>query len=330
MTENLAKPKLLDQVRNIAALRHLSPRTTDSYLRWIKRFVLFHNTRHPLDMGPKEVHEFLSYLAETLSVSASTQNQALNAIAFLYYQVLNHPLGDVNFTPHAKMPKRLPTVFSHEEVTKILAQLSQPEHLQVSLMYGGGLRVSECVSLRVKDIDFDNRTIFIRGGKGKKDRVTVLPRSCVPQLLHQIEIVKNLLRRDILDDFAGSTFPDALARKYPNAPRELAWQYLFPSSRRCTQSNSSNEYRHHTDESSLQRTVKRAIRQAQIPKHGSCHTLRHSFATRLLEQSYDVRTVQELLGHKDVRTTMIYTHVLTVRRLSIRSPLDDTDSIPLP
>jgi len=316
------EPKLLDRVRTTAALQHLSPRTIEAYIHWIRRFIFFHNKRHPKDMGAKEVREFLAYITESLSVSASTQNQALNALAFLYHKVLIQDMGQIGQLPHAKTPKRLPTVFSPAEVGKILEFLSEPEHLQVSLLYGAGLRISECLSLRVKDVDFDNGTIFVRG-KGRKDRITVLPKTCIPALQRQIETVRNLLRRDILNDFAGSTLPDALARKYPHAPRELGWQYLFPSRKRCKINSSEGEYRHHTDNSSLQRAITNAIRQSGITKHGSCHTFRHSFATHLLEQGYDIRTVQELLGHKDVRTTMIYTHVTTVRRLNIRSPLDE-------
>ncbi len=315
--------KLLDRVRNLAALRHLSPRTTEAYLYWIKRFVLYHNKRHPLTMGPPEIHRFLSYLAQSLNVAASTQNQALNAIAFLYQQVLGRNLGDIGSFPRAKTPKRLPVVFSRDEIARVLNALPQPERLMTALLYGSGLRLAECVSLRIKDIDFQNLTINVRHGKGDKDRVTPLPRSCTPELKRQIEFVREIYRKDLAQNYRGTTLPDSLERKYPNAAREFGWQFLFPSSRRCQDPASGFERRHHIDESALQRAVKSAILRAGITKNGSCHSFRHSFATHLLEQGYNIRNVQELLGHADVRTTMIYTHVISGRRPAIRSPLDD-------
>ena len=316
-------PKLLDQIRTIASLRHLSPRTSEAYIYWIKRFIIFHNKQHPLTLGTPEVHTFLSHLAQNLNVSASTQNQALNAVAFLYNQVLHHPLGEISELPRAKRPKNLPVVLSPDEIRKVLRCLTGAEFLMAGMLYGSGLRLSECVSLRVKDIDFDGQLIVVRRGKGSKDRVTMLPKNLLPRLQHQIEVVREIHDRDLAENYAGATFPESLERKYPSAAREFPWQYLFPASRRCADSNTGRERRHHIDESVLQRAVKTAILRSGIPKNGSCHTFRHSFATRLLEQGYDIRTVQELLGHSDVRTTMIYTHVLTKGNLAVRSPLDE-------
>jgi integron integrase len=316
-------PKLLDQVRTVAALRHLSPRTVEAYTQWIKRFILFHHKKHPRTMGAHDVHAFLAYLAQSLNVSASTQNQALNAIAFLYHQVLQLDLGEIGNIPRAKRPKRLPVVFSPAEIQKVLSTMSGTELLMASLLYGTGLRLSECVSLRIKDLDFDEHLIYVREGKGEKDRVTMLPQKTVPRLQHQIEVVREIHRTDLLAHYAGATFPEALERKYPSAPKELAWQFLFPASRRCIDPASDTERRHHIDESVLQRAVKIAIVRSGVTKNGSCHTFRHSFATRLLEVGYDIRTVQELLGHSNVRTTMIYTHVLTKGGLAVRSPLDE-------
>jgi integron integrase len=318
----MAPPKLLDQVRTAAALRHLSPRTTEAYTHWIVRFILYHKKQHPALMGAPELRAFLTHLAIDLKVSASTQNQALNAIAFLYQNVLRRPLGELGSIPRARRPKRLPVVLSHQEVQKVLANLSGTELLMASLLYGCGLRLSECVSLRIKDVDFDRHIITVRSGKGEKDRITMLPRACVPGIQSQIASVKKVFRQDLTFHFAGATLTEALARKYPAASRELAWQYLFPASRRCSDPTSAGERRHHIDESVLQRAVKAAMLRSGVSKNGSCHTFRHSFATRLLEQGYDLRTVQELLGHSDVRTTMIYTHVLMKGELAVRSPLD--------
>lgn len=315
--------KLLDQVRNTAALLHLSPNTVNAYVDWIRRFVIFHKKRHPLDMGANEVHAFLSYLTEKLTVSASTQNQALNAIAFLYHRVLNRDLGEIAELPRAKRPKRLPVVFSHDEARRVLSLLSGVESLMARLLYGSGLRLKECVSLRVHDLDFDKYLIVVRDGKGEKDRVTMLPRCLVEPLHRQLATVREVRRQDIIDGCAGATLPNALRRKYPSAPLEFGWQYLFPASRRTISKDRHESFRHHLDKSVLQKAVKTAILRSGVTKNGSPHTFRHSFATRLLEQGYDIRTVQELLGHRDVRTTMIYTHVMTKSGLAVRSPLDD-------
>ena len=315
--------KLLDQVRNTAALLHLSPNTVTAYVDWIRRFVLYHKKRHPLDMGAKEVHAFLSYLTETLTVSASTQNQALNAIAFLYHRVLNRELGEIAELPRAKRPKRLPVVFSHDEARRVLSFLSGATSLMAKLLYGSGLRLQECVSLRVHDLDFDKRQIHIRSGKGDKDRTTMLPRTLIEPLRRQLAAVREVYRKDILDGYAGATLPESLRRKYPSAPFEFGWQFLFPASQRTRSKESPRIFRSHTDKTVLQRAVKTAVLRSGVTKQASCHTFRHSFATRLLEQGYDIRTVQELLGHSDVRTTMVYTHVMTKSGLAVRSPLDD-------
>ncbi|MBK7258698.1 MAG: integron integrase [Ignavibacteriae bacterium] len=319
----MSQPNLLDQVHTLAALRHLSPRTIEAYTSWIKRFILFHKKRHPSTMGAPEVYTFLAYLAQSLNVSASTQNQALNAIAFLYQQVLQLDLGEIGEIPRAKRPKRLPVVFSRAEAKLVLTHLHGTELLMASILYGTGLRLTECTTLRIKDLDFNQNLIYVREAKGAKDRVTMLPQNIIPHLRRQIVLVRETHRKDLIAHYAGATFPESLERKYPSAPKQLAWQYLFPASRRTTDPRSSGERRHHIDESVLQRAVKTAILRSGITKNGSCHTFRHSFATRLLEVGYDIRTVQELLGHSNVRTTMIYTHVLTKGGLSVRSPLDE-------
>lgn len=319
----MSTPKLLDQLRTAAALRHLSPRTVEAYSHWIKRFILYYNAQHPSSLSPLHVQRFLAHLAEHLKVSSSTQNQALNAIVFLYRHVLQRELGDIGTIPHAIRPKRLPVVFSPTEVRKVLSFLHGPDLLMASILYGTGLRLSECTALRIKDIDFAESLVYVRQGKGGKDRLTMLPQSLIPRLQQQIAMVRDLHQKDLQEHYGGTTLPDALERKYPNAPKELAWQFLFPASRRWLDPLSNTERRHHCDESVLQRAVKTAVLRSGITKNGSCHTFRHSFATRLLEQGYDIRTVQELLGHTNVRTTMIYTHVLTKGGLAVRSPLDE-------
>ncbi len=319
----MTAPKLLDQVRAAMTVRHFSPRTHEAYLHWILKFILFHKKRHPQEMGEAEIRAFLAYLAEEQHVSASTQNQALNSILFLYRVVLEKPLETINNIPRAKRPRRLPTVFSQAEARKILTFLNGPLWLMGSLLYGCGLRLLECVELRIKDLDFELHQVIIRSGKGEKDRVTMMPRRLVHHLQQHVDIVRQIHRNDIADGYGETTLPDALARKYPNASREFAWQYLFPASRRTFDQVTQTERRHHIDPSVLQRAVREAILRAGIQKRGSCHTFRHSFATHLLENGYDIRTVQELLGHKDVRTTMIYTHVRTGGGTAVRSPLDE-------
>lgn len=315
-------PKLLDQVRDLIRVKHYSIRTERTYLDWIKRYILFHDKRHPKDMGASEVTAFLTHLAVVGQVSSSTQNQALSAILFLYREVLGIELPWLNDVVRAKLPQRLPMVLTRSEVRAILDRLSDDYALMGQLLYGTGMRLMECVRLRVKDVDFERLEILIRDGKGAKDRITMLPGSIVPLL--QAHLLK---RRALFDDDgrAGKVsvyLPDALAVKYPNAPQEWGWQYVFPAGKFSVDPRSGIERRHHVDEKLLQRAVKRAVHAADIAKPATPHTLRHSFATHLLEAGYDIRTIQELLGHKDVQTTMIYTHVLNKGGRGVKSPLD--------
>jgi integron integrase len=314
--------KLLDQVREVARLIHLSKRTEDSYVQWIKRYILHHNKRHPIEMGETEIRQFLSYLAQHKHVSSSTQNQALNALVFLYKQVLHKHLGDFGNIERAQRSNRLPVVFSLKEVKAILAQLSRTTRLIASLLYGSGLRVLEALRLRMHDLDFENGIITIRHGKGDKDRRVPLPQSLITDLELQCEKVRLLHRQDLREGYGEALLPDALQIKSKNASKELGWQFLFPSSKRSVDPRTGLIARHHLHDTLIQREVKDAIRKAKILKNGSCHSFRHSFATHLLEDGHDIRTVQELLGHKDVRTTMIYTHVLNKKGLTVRSPLD--------
>jgi integron integrase len=323
--------KLLDQMRDALRLKHYSYRTEETYLDWAKRFILFHNKRHPNDLGESEIRAFLVHLASQQHLAASTQNQALSAILFLYREVLNRELEPILISS-AKRPERLPTVLTHDEALSLIAQLSRPYRLMAQLLYGSGLRLMECVRLRVQDIDFDYCAVIVRDGKGQKDRVTPLPQSAVPDLRRQIDRVRLVHADDVSAGGGEVHLPDAIVHKYPAAARELNWQYLFPASKRTRDPRAlpspagrragDELRRHHIDPSALQRAVKDAAAAAGIQKRVSCHTLRHSFATHLLQNGYDIRTVQELLGHKDVRTTMIYTHVLNRGGLAVRSPLD--------
>ena len=313
--------KLLNQMRDAIRLKHYSYRTEESYVDWVRRFILFHNKRRPKDMGAPEIQAFLAYLATQRNVAASTQSQALSAILFLYREVLNKEIEPVLLSS-AKRPERLPTVLTHEEVLRVIRQLSGTHKLMSQLLYGSGLRLMECARLRVKDVDFEYKIITVRDGKGEKDRVTPLPDSIIPDLQRQIERVR-LLHQEDLSENAGEVYlPYALEKKYPNAARELIWQYLFPASKRSLDPRSGAERRHHLDPSGLQRAVKNAAHKSGIQKRVTCNTFRHSFATHLLQNDYDIRTVQELLGHKDVRTTMIYTHVLQRGGKAVKSPLD--------
>ena len=315
--------RLLDQVREATRRLHYSIRTEEAYVAWSRRFILFHGKRHPLEMGEPEVIAFLTHLAVQRDVAASTQNQALSALLFLYKVVLGRPLNWLNDeVVRARNSERLPTVFSRAEARAVLAQLDGTPWLAASLMYGSGLRLMECLRLRVKDIDLDQVHIIVRDGKGRKDRATLLPASSIDPLRRQIEHVQALHDSDLRDGFGRVHLPHALALKYPEADRQPGWQYLFPSGRRAVNPRTGIVRRHHLDESALQKAVKRAIRAAGVIKPASCHTFRHSFATHLLESGYDIRTIQELLGHKDVRTTMIYTHVSKSGPLGVRSPLD--------
>lgn len=316
------KPRLLDQVREKIRLKHYSIRTEQAYVDWIKRYILFHDKRHPQEMGKREVEQFLSHLAVERNVAASTQNQALSAILFLYKEVLEQDIGWLDNVERAKRPARLPVVLTATEVRAVLAHLEGRHRLMANLLYGAGLRLMECVRLRVKDLDFEYRQITVRDGKGQKDRLTLLPDSLVGSLQTHLADVKILHEQDLRQGFGNVYLPFALDRKYPNAGREWGWQYVFPASPRSVDPRSHIERRHHIDEQTLQRAFKNAVRVASIAKPASCHSLRHSFATHLLMSGYDIRTVQELLGHKDVSTTMIYTHVLNRGGRGVVSPLD--------
>ncbi|HSD59602.1 MAG TPA: integron integrase [Burkholderiales bacterium] len=316
------KPRLLEQMREAIRYRHYSYRTEQAYLHWVKRFILFHGKRHPAEMGEREVVAFLNDLAVRRKVSASTQNQALSAILFLYKAVLAQELPWLTGMERAKRGVHLPVVLTEAEVRALLARLDGSRWLIVSLLYGAGLRVSEALRLRVKDIDFGYRQILVRDGKGAKDRVSMLPVSLVEPLRDHPLRVKGLHEQDLKEGFEEVHLPFALARKYPQAGRDWAWQYVFPSTVRSADPYDAVIRRHHVDPQTVQRAVRRAARAAGVAKPASCHTLRHSFATHLLQNGYDIRTVQELLGHKDVSTTMIYTHVLNKGGRGVQSPLD--------
>ena len=314
-------PKLIDRMRQIMRVKHYSLRTEKSYVHWVRRYIFYHNKRHPQEMGAGEVQSFLSYLAVNQRVSASTQNQALNALVFLYKHVLKKELGAIDAV-RAWRPKRLPVILTREEAQRVLSLLSGVKHLVFSLLYGSGLRLMECLRLRVKDIDFAAKYIIIRDGKGFKDRVTILPESVVPELKEHLVRVRALHEDFLRRGYGDVELPYALIRKYPNAGQEWAWQYVFPARNISTDPRTGTRRRHHIHESVLQRAVKRAVTLSGIAKSVGCHTMRHCFAAHLLESGTDIRTVQELLGHKDVKTTMIYTHVMQKPGINVRSPLD--------
>ncbi|MDB5812142.1 MAG: integron integrase [Betaproteobacteria bacterium] len=316
------RPKLFDAIRSAIAARHYSRRTEQAYLYWIRRFVLFSGKRHPREMGASEVTAFLSNMAEKDNVAAATQNQALAAILFMYKEVLGEPLPWLDDVVRAKRPVRKPSVLTADEMRSLLAAMRGPKWLMASLLYGAGLRLRECLSLRVKDLDFGYGQIFIRDGKGGKDRVTMLPSPVVEPLHAHLARIKVLHERDVAEGYGDVELPDALMRKYPRAQSEWAWKFVFPSHKRSVDPKTGVIRRHHVYENYLIRGVKEAARAAGIVKHVSCHTLRHSFATHLLENGYDIRTVQELLGHASVETTMIYTHVMNKGGRGVRSPLD--------
>ncbi len=314
--------KLLDQLRRAIRLRHYSLRTEQAYVYWCRFYIRYHRLRHPREMGEQEVAQFLSYLALERKVAPATQNQALNALCYLYRHVLDRPLEKLGEVARAKRPRRIPVVFTHDEVIRIFAQMRGIPWVVANLLYGSGLRLMECLRLRIKDVDLERREIRVRDGKGRKDRVTMLPERLIPHLRKHIERARRYHQLDLAEGLGEVELPYALARKYPNAAREFAWQYLFPSYKRSIDPRSKREGRHHVSADQIQRAVYAAIRAAGIVKAGSCHTFRHSFATHLIEHGYDIRTVQELLGHKDVKTTMIYTHVLNKGGHGVRSPLD--------
>lgn len=315
-------PKLLDQVRDKIRLKHYSIRTEQAYVDWVKRFVLFSGKRHPSTMGAAEVEAFLTHLAVDGKVSASTQNQAKSAILFLYREVLQQELPWLDNVEQAKTSRRLPVVLTHAEVAAVLERLKGVHALLGRLLYGTGMRLMEGMRLRVKDVEFTRKEIIVRDGKGFKDRVTMLPLSLVEPLKTHLVRVKQQHEDDLRAGFGSVYLPYALERKYPNAGREWGWQYVFPSAQFSVDPRSGVTRRHHLDEKVLQRAMKQAVRDAGLVKPATPHTLRHSFATHLLQSGYDIRTVQELLGHKDVSTTMIYTHVLNRGGQGVRSPLD--------
>jgi integron integrase len=292
----------------------------------VKRFIFFHNVRHPATMAEPEIKAFLTHLAVKERVSASTQTQALSAMLFLYRHVLGRQIGDLGGVIRARRPKRLPVVLTRAEVKAVLGNLRGDKWLMASLLYGAGLRLGECLRLRVQDVDLEAKQILVRDGKGFKDRITMLPEAVKQPLADHRERVKSIHQRDVADGFGRAELPDALARKYPKAAWEWRWQHLFPQEHRWVNSATGEQGRYQTDESLIQRAVKAAVRAAAIAKHATCHTLRHSFATHLLEDGYDIRTIQELLGHKDVKTTMIYTHVLNRGGRGVRSPIDSLEA----
>ena len=314
--------RLLDRVRDRLAMGHYSPRTTTAYVGWIRRFILFHGRRHPLDMAAPEVSAFLSSLATERGVSASTQNQALAALLFLYVDVLGRNLETIEAMVRAKRPARLPVVMTRQEVAVVLSQLTGTARLMASVLYGAGLRLSECASLRVKDVDFGLSQLVVRCAKGQRDRVALLPRSLVVPLQVQLERARQQYDADVALGAGYVELPFALRTKYPNAPREWLWQWLFPATRSYLHRETMERRRHHLHETVLQRAMRRAVVAAGLNKPVSCHTFRHSFGTHLLESGYDIRTIQKLLGHRDLRTTMIYTHVLNRGPLGVQSPLD--------
>lgn len=318
-----SSPKLLDRVRWHLRAKHYSIRTEQAYVDWARRFILFHKKRHPDEMGESEISAFLSHLAVNRNVAASTQNQAFSALLFLYQHVLDRKLDFIDNVQRVTRPAKLPVVFTPAEARAVLEQLKGDYRLMAELLYGSGLRLMECVRLRVKDVDFGYGHIVVRDGKGLRDRVTVLPEKLRRPLQLHLERVQQIHQQDLAQKRGRVYLPFALERKYPNANRSWAWQYVFPAGKLSTDPRSGEVRRHHISENNLQKAVKTAIERAGIRETGSCHTFRHSFATHLLDNGQDIRTVQELLGHKDVSTTMIYTHVLNKPGLAVRSPLDN-------
>ncbi len=318
----MSKSKLLSALRAEIRRRNYSYRTEQAYENWVKRYVRFHDLRHPKKLTEADVVEYLSYLANSRNVAPSTQNQALCAIIFLYEQVMKQPLKELAGFDRAKKPQKLPVVMNRKEVRQVLGHLTGRAWLICCLLYGGGLRISECLRLRVLDLDFDYKQIQVRSGKGNKDRITILPEFCIKALQTQIKKVSNLHARDLKNGYGKVLMPKALARKYPSEASKLKWQYLFPSTQISEDPRSGLVHRHHLSNSTIQRKVRQAVNKSKVAKHVTCHTFRHSFATHLLEEGYDIRTVQELLGHKNVATTMVYTHVIKRGGKGVKSPID--------
>ena len=321
-TTGAGRPRLLDQLRQEIRSRHYSRRTEKAYVGWLRRYVVFHGRRHPNELGEAHVRHYLAHLAAAQRVSSSTQNQAFSALLFFYKAVLGRELTGLQDTVRAKTPSRLPVVLSRDEVHALLRRLEGVPWLMASLMYGGGLRLLECARLRVKDVDLQRRELTVRDGKGRKDRVTVLPDRLRDPVEKHLDRVRKLHLADLREGGGSVELPDALDRKYPRAPWEWGWQWVFPASRQYFDRRSRQLRRHHLHETVVQRALAIARRVAQITKPATCHSLRHSFATHLLEGGYDLRTIQELLGHDDVSTTMIYTHVADIGGRGVRSPLD--------
>jgi integron integrase len=315
------KPKLLDQARDALRVGHYSRRTEDAYLDWMRRYIVFHRRRHPAEMGEPEITSFLTHLAVDRQLSAATQNQALGGILYLYRHVLRREVGDLGDVVRARMPERLPVVMSRSEVRAVLDQLRGVPWLVAALLYGAGLRLNECLELRVKDLDIERNQILVRLGKGNKDRAVPLPTLVKVPIGEHLRDVRKLFERDGREGVSGVALPDAIGRKYPQASREWPWQFVFPAGRLC-RGRRDELTRFHLHDSAIQREVTRAVRAAKLTKRVSCHTFRHSFATHLLEDGYDIRTIQELLGHADVSTTMMYTHVVERGALGVRSPAD--------
>ncbi len=321
-TASLPAPRLLHQVRQAVRVRHYSARTEEAYVAWVRRFVRFNAMRHPVELGAPDINRFVTALAESGRLSASTQTQALSALLFLYRHVLRADLGDLGVIARAKGPVRLPVVLDREEVASLLARLTGTPRLAALLMYGAGLRLSEVMQLRVKDLDFTMREITLRRAKGGVDRMTMLPEAVLPELEPHLERVRRLHQRDLARGNGRAPMPGAYERKSPGAAREWKWQFVFPATRRYLDPRTGDLRRHAMHESAVQRAVRQAVIEAGITKRATCHSLRHSFATHLLQDGYDIRTVQELLGHRDVATTMIYTHVLNRGGMGVRSPMD--------
>ncbi len=317
------KPRLLDKVHAVLRIHHYSLRTEHSYVQWIKRFILFHKKRHPKEMGKLEVEAFLSYLATDKNVAASTQNQALSAILFLYKKVLNIEIDWVDNVVRAKRPKYLPVVLSPNEVKTMIRAMDGTYQLMAKILYGSGLRLMELLRLRVQDVNFDYEQIVVRSGKGNKDRVTVLPANVMSDIKEQLKLTRLLHNKDLQEGYGEVYLPFALERKYPNAAKEWIWQYIFPSSKRSMDPESNVIRRHHIYHQNFTRAIKKAAYDIGINKRVTSHTFRHCFATHMLENGYDIRTVQELLGHKDVKTTQIYTHVMKKGASGVKSPLED-------
>lgn len=319
--------KLMDTVRNALRLRHYSIRTEQAYTDWIKRFILHHNKKHPMQMGEEEIESYLTYLAVQRKVAASTQNQAMNALVFLYKKVLKKDIGAFGDRVRAKKPKRIPSVLSKNEVKNIITTLTGTEKIVVQLLYGCGMRLLEALRLRIKDLDFENNIIIIRAGKGEKDRIVPMPKLLTPPLKEQAERVRLIHNKDIKNGNGKVYMPYALSDKYPNAQKEFRWQYLFPSKSISKDPRSGNYFRHHIFGDTISKHIKKAVDLCGVNKKASAHTFRHSYATHLLQAGTDLRTIQELLGHKNIETTMIYTHVLNSSLRITASPLDSLQDL---